>query len=606
MPRDPARRSDRTNFEVTLARLTWMARSARVLVLGPRDDLAVLGSLRDFDGVIVAFWSSPDLVGELEGLGATCAWSLSEVLGETSEMTARRYRAARAWLDATSLRYRGVDPLEALETHISAALLVPMVAAKLGSFVRHRFGAGTTLVFVAPSDLSRSASRLEHEQAVPLSISDTPGDDGTRRQAGVSKRARGILGRVGTVANPLADVLEVIDLGYRARTPARWRRRRVGGGRWCFSSYAGFTRALASASTTPPMDETRWLVNTFSARRGLPEGADWQWLWRVPARIDRAAHRRVLAAARDALHLAPVSVEGLPLRALLPQLMETGTFTGRLLSHLLVEIDLLFGFVAAHRPDELWVANQWSSENLALQVARVAGVPTCQVQHGLLEEHFGVAPVYSDRLLVWDQSSLALLSPQGRARAELGGARTEPEGSRASAGSADSRGFGDPSRAVTVFTAAYGQFVLVNAEAMRRELVRLVAALVARGHAVRVRLHPSDSERAWRHAFGRWTSLSSESWAFDRRASSSRVLASTSVAVMAHHSTLILDCIRAQVPVVVLNWLPAPLEVESDLLHGHDSGAVRPVLSRSDAMAEIESALAAGRELGVRGRSETD
>ena len=584
-----------------------MARSARVLVLGPGDDVAALGSLRDYDGVIVAFWSSPDLVGELGGLGATQAWSLSEVLGERSEMSARRYRATRAWLDAAALRYRGVDPLEALETHVSAALLVPLVAAELGSFVRHRVGADTTLVFLAPSNLSRSVSRLEGERPVPLAISDTR-PDRPRRAPGVSKRARNILGRARIAASGPADVLEVVDLGYRARTTARWRRRRAGGGRWCFSSYATFTRALA-LSPTRATAETRWLVNTFSARRALPEGADWRWLWRVPAPIDRAAHRNVLAAARDAVHLAPVNVERLPLRVLLPELTETETLTGRLLSHLLVEIDLLFGFVAAHRPEELWVANQWSSENLALQVARASGVPTGQVQHGLLEDHFGVAPVHSDRLLVWDKSSLALLSPQGRARAEVSGTRAGRNDSQGAAGRSDSRGSDHQrgsSRAVTLFTAAYGQFVLVNAEAMRRELVRLVAALVTRGHEVRLRLHPSDSERAWRHAFRRWTSLSSERVSFDRDASPSRVLASTGVAVMAHHSTLILDCIRQQVPVVVLNWLPAPLEVGTDLLHGHGSEAVRPVLSRADALDEIESALAARCEPGAQRRSEAE
>jgi len=546
------------------------AKTNSILIFGATDDCDNLERLPldRYDAVVLAFWSSPEFVRRLKQAGARTCWPLKKLTDHYPTLVKRQYALAQHYVTRVP-SYRGINPLLGWEGSIANALMTPLVAFKLYQALLTEWGAGTEVTFLSANDFQAAFAQINMRFGSPFKLSLRKTGRNERRGPGHRLAAFWQLLQEawwdGDMAQLVWTPFHVLDGRYRVRKrlwPAVTVRP---GGTWCYSSYVNYTRILACHAAYMS-EQPRWVVNNYSACKGLPQGADWHYIWQFrPIHRRQEEHRRVLEAAWASLQEVPEEVNGLPLRSLLSQNTTISSLLFRYLPQFLAEIDLMDAFLEQAQPEQLWVANQWGSEGLLVQLARDRGIPVIQVQHGSLEQYYAYAPVYSDRFLVWGDFWKQAVNPAAQDRVQVvnPGFEVVPTERRAH----------NRSTRVVFFTAPPDLLPFWNPSVVLWEVITLLNRLVAAGHSVTVQVHPMDRINTWRTAWIKYAGTLPASVRFDKGGSLEPVLRETDVAIM-FFSTVFLNCIASGIPVVSLGWYPfmwrEALEREG-LIHFADS-----------------------------------
>jgi hypothetical protein len=529
------------------------AKHPRLVILDPAISRLPGPPVPGTETVVPAFWCSPE--SEEVVCGGSPTWGFSRMLDASYRgIVERAYRKARE-LEEHLPTYRGIRPLLGWEGAIADQLLLPEVGRWLFERLSEEFNQGTEVLFSVGGPLSESFSRANDGYFV---VHAAP-DQSITSQAGTSRLRSAIrlvreVRRDHDYARLWFGPLEALDTRYLVRQRSVLRRPHDRGGIWYFSSYINYSRALARH--TPRLESPpRWLVNGRSPRTGLPRGARSVPLWAFGPTRTRE-HQATVRAARDVAD--PV----------------LSSLVRRHLVGLLAEIDLLESFLKQTGPAELWVANQWGSESAALQLAEREGIPTTQVQHGVLEQYYAFAPIRSSRFLVWGELWKTLLpgSEQDVVAVEDPGGWTAP-------------GTGAPEH-VTFFSQPLGRYPLVNAETFFREVIALLSSLRARGMKVMLRVHPQERVDDWIREWDQWGVGLALPIAND--APLEETLHGTAVAITPL-STVMLPCIAQGIPVVTLGWYGS---VWHDVLR--ESGSVSVAGSITEAVSLVEEAMQDG------------
>jgi hypothetical protein len=365
-------------------------------------------------------------------------------------------------------------------------------------------------------------------------------------------------------------LMETLDSRYQIRTAFRRKTRRdEKGGRWFYSSYVNFTRALVRH--LPRFEgETIWAVNRYDAAREIPPEARWYYLCEFGKPTDGDAKKDFIRNMKEHFAFQPEEKAGFPLQSFTSCDADVAYLLNRLLPASLAETDLLYSFLQQTSPEILWVADQWGSENLLLQVARTFTIPAHQVQHGVLHRFFPFSPLYSDRFWVWGDFWKRALPEREREKVQvvnpglaLSPAKACPEGLA--------------KKTILFLTSPIHLGILWNRDMVLQEFVRLLEGLLGNGHAALVRVHPAEALEFWRNPVERKFGRIPPGVSFSKEEPLTEVLEKTDLAVM-FFSTVFLNCLASGIPVMALRWYPhiwmEPLAHEGLIHMGQDIGEV--------------------------------
>jgi hypothetical protein len=510
-----------------------------LLLLTEHDDCTDLAQLplSEYAAVILAFWASPEFVARVKHAGAKACWRLNELVTDYAALADRAYRLAHDLIARVPL-YRNVNPLLGSENTIANALLTPLIAAEILRGIRER-GQADTLVFLSPSDTQRAFAWLTPTRVLSNTESTKRHAAGGRLGAWLQlvREAR----RDRDWAQVIWTPIEVLDRRYTVRQRV-WRHATPPprGGIVCYSSYINYSRTLAKHAVhfdAPP----HWVINNHSAQLGLPANVRTHWLWQF------GAIRNDLSIARE-LRVQVQATDGLPSRAILESDSQVRDVFDKVLPLALAEIDLMDALLDQTKPDAVWVANQWGSEAALIQLARAKKIPVTQVQHGVLEQYYHAAPIYSDRFLVWGEFWKRAINPAEQSKVVVVNPGFEiSQSARTHSGETQPR--------VTFFTTPAPIALFWNPSVALWETVTLLDTLNARGHAVTVRVHPADRIEAYQHAWREHCGRLPARVSFEKGGSLEPVLAKTDVAMMAF-STVFLNCLASGIPIISTGWYP--------------------------------------------------
>ncbi len=550
----------------------------RVLLAHPADLTRVPELAASCDSVVLLSWASSEYTGSLERATGKPCLALNALV-ESYEKVVRRSHRLYSRVVPDSPQYRGVSLYEPY-IPMATALLQPVVVADLLDSLLGRHGEGTEVDFTPTVEHAATLDMLNVARGSPLTLkvlSHAPArPHRLARALGGLRRLLEETAADGDWAQAFWVPLEVVDGEYAVRQRAWPAASGPAGGKWVYASYVNCARALGRHQSWA-QDRPRWVVSNYSARRGLPPGAQFHYLWQYKAGHQTMGDRR--RAVREGLQFlceATELVDGFPLRAVLSGILPS---VSRVLPQLLAEVDLMESFIQQARPREVWVANQWGSEGYLVQTARHLGVPVTQVQHGVLEQYYAYAPIYSDRFLVWGDFWREAVNPEARHRIQVvnPGFEVVPV--------ARTRGPG-PAR-VTFFTAPVQQLPFASPAVACWEVTTILDRLAAAGHPITVRVHPADRIETWRKAWIDNTGAVPSGVRFEKGGPLEAVLQETDVALM-FLSTVFLNCVASGILVISLGWYPfiwrEALEREG-LIHFADS---------------LEEVLALVRELGAK------
>lgn len=503
-----------------------------ILILTEHDDCTALArlALNEYAAVILAFWASPEFAAQVQHAGARVCWRLNDLVGDYAALVQRAYRLAHDFIGRVP-SHRNVNPLLGSENTIANALLTPLIAADVVRALHERVPNVDTLTFLSPNDMQRAFDRMKPTRVLSK-IEMTK-----RRAAGGRLGAWLTLVREAQRDHDWAKVIwtpiEVLDRRYAARQRL-WQRAKVArGGILCYSSYINYSRTLAKHAhhfTAPP----RWVINNHSAQIGLPAKVHAQWLWQFDGLITPPSQWM------NEIPL-PADSNDLPLRAIVQSNQEIREVFERTLPLALAEVDLMEAMLDTLQPDAVWVANQWGSEAALIQLARAQRIPVIQVQHGVLEQYYACAPIYSDRFLVWGEFWKRAVNPREQAKVAVNNPGFE-------IGKTTYSTSNDTKPRVTFFTAPTNIALFWNPSVALWETMTLLTDLHTRGHSITVRVHPADRIEVYRRVLP--TDVS-----FSKGGALEAVLNQTDVALMAF-STVFLNCLASGIPVIGTGWYP--------------------------------------------------
>jgi hypothetical protein len=527
----------------------------RILVLTERDSFHTLNrSLPPgYDSVALGFWSPADGNALPGSSFPTSVIRLNEVNGDFFASVQRAYSLAHEMAE-TAGSYRGVKPLLPWEGFLADEILRGLLIGDLHKFLVERYGPGGEIVFEHSGETQRAFSLFNSWRSSPLRITVREDPAKGRSAKGLRGRMKALAclvreaGREGTQGRAFWESLETLDRSYHIRsTFLRHHRQTMPGGRWFYSSYVNFTRALARhwAFLSAP---ARWVVNRLDAARDIPAGAGWSYLWDFGSPSGKKEKEEVIGQVGRSFSALPGEKDGFPLRGFASSSSGVSYLLHRLLPANLAEIDLVYSFLEKALPEEVWVADQWGSEGILCQAAGNLGVPVHQVQHGALHRFFAFSPVYSGRFRVWGEFWRNVLPPSERGKAEVfnPGLSTLP-GKRCKKGSAE--------KTVLFLTSPLHRGILWNADAVLDEFVRLMADLRERGHRIVVRIHPAEAVEFWSVPLKEKFGTLPPEIRFSKEEPLSAILEEADLAIM-FFSTVFLDCLASGIPVIALGWYP--------------------------------------------------
>jgi hypothetical protein len=527
---------------------------SRIFVLTEQDPLSRVQSnvVVGQDAVATGFWLSEDSVRGITGLDGKGGLSLDKTVKEYPVYVERAYSLAHP-IAGHSPSYRGIKPLLAWEEVLADSILKYLVIGDFHQGLRDRYDDKPEVVFFSPSETQRAFSLFNEVRDCPFRVTVLHHRETVEGEQGLFGRLREfrkvlLESKQGGEWGPVFwQPMEVLDDRYRIRSSVWPRARFTRGGRWFYGSYVNYTRVLRR-HRNDLKGHVNWVVNQNAATRGLQQNDRWHYLWQFGRPSRSKDHEPFLRETVNYLQTLPLGRDGFPLRDFVRSSTSLSYLVTRILPSALAEVDLMDAFLTAASPDELWVANQWGSEGELMMLAKARGIPVTQVQHGALHRYFAVAPVLSDRFLVWGSFWRSALKTREAGNVEIvnPGFDVPPLDRHATIGA---------KRRVTFLTTPLHLGAFWNPEATLREVAELVRRLIGRGHPVLMRIHPSDRVEVWERSLRTAMGSLPPGLRFSKEGSLESVLRETDVAFM-FFSTVFLNCVASGIPVIGLGWYP--------------------------------------------------
>jgi len=267
------------------------------------------------------------------------------------------------------------------------------------------------------------------------------------------------------------------------------------------------------------------------------------------ASCDMAPSDQEIAEARASIRMHLQSVQLSPDEAVVRDayLASPGfaTFMQRLLPRGLFQTRLFARFVDAAAPAALVVGNP-VFEGYALHAARMAGIPTLLLQHGILGDYCQFVDPPADHYLVRGKFWREFLAPRARERSLV---LNPPEPARAA------ESVQGPRRTALFLTAPYGQQAFWNESDLNDILLALLEACREARADLVIRVHPMEQIGAYESVMQRLTRQSGAevNVSYSQGAGLDDLLGRSAVAVT-FSSTAFLDCLRHRVPIVSFGW----------------------------------------------------
>jgi hypothetical protein len=518
---------------------------------------------RDAHEVVYLGWLSPESRAALVQRVSCDVFDLHDVLADDGEAVTKDSFEDYLALVRRGAEYLGAN-LFAPCSMVADVLIQPRIAYQLVRWAEGR-SAGVELVFPAPTHLAELAELCATANGGPRVTRAS-----TRRDAPRRKLLRPLVeARMTRGYGALAwRTFERLDRTHRYRGLSSNRNRMPFVRSLFFSSYVSYSRAMQRFA---PESSPLWVFNSHQARHASGDPTPARFLWDLsPAasRVERNRQANAVAEAGSLMLGMGDDADGFPLATMMHTLDPLKSLRDRILLHLASEAFLMDRALQATAPSEVWVGNQWGSEGLMVQLARNHGLPVTQVQHGVLERYFRWSEISSDRFVVWGELWRTVLPEGERAKTEVRPWPTPVAG----------RQRGD---SITFFTQP--STPLVDNRSARQEVTLLLRDLLALGYPIRVRVHQSDSATEWLTAWEA-TGLSRDRILIEKETSLEETLSRTGAALLLS-STVFLECVARQIPVIALGWFPIPHRAE--LLR---AGTLTVADSRSEAIDLVKSA----------------
>ncbi len=529
--------------------------SRRLLMVTEDDDITWIRSeTANCEEIILLCWSAPESLAALSTI-PTGGWALNRLANSYDELVGEAFALAHR-VAVSCPPYRGAKPLLAWENNLADSMLHIAVLARAFEQLRQSEGSSSTeFVFAGPSPAAKVFNLLNELCDSGLTIRCLSNED--RRPSWVIGRLKAL--RAATVEARLdrdwmrvpSLPVEVLDSTYRLRSRRHLARPARRNARWCYSSYVNYSRILSRHAETA---DAGWVTNSYSSRAGLAEGIEAIDLWRFGRTSPPAHYGQVTRRVREHLESAPSPVSGVTLGRFFNALPALPLLTDRVVPIALAETDLFHAFLEQACPEEIWVANQWASEGTLIDVAHHHGTQVVQVQHGILEHYYPYSSIYSDRFLVWGQFWRDCLQPKERNKVSVVNPGLEVR--------ARSTADVQPGH-LTFFTAPTSNRPFWHADLAQSEAMQVLSGCLQKGRDVTIRVHPRDRIALWKRAWTHTTGSPPSAVSFDKGGGIEKVLAGTNSA-LTYLSSVLLNCIRSDLPVVSLGWYPSiwrdPLE----------------------------------------------
>jgi hypothetical protein len=339
------------------------------------------------------------------------------------------------------------------------------------------------------------------------------------------------------------DVVNKFDGRYAFRQKL-WKTRttkRDGGKRVIFfSSYLNNSKALSNLQPYMPFP-VHWVLNTYSAKMGVKTSSDEvNWLWafgfgngNIEFKRDKLLQEDEDNDDNDKQWLSEKPLWRTWNDILLPGFMRLNQSVKSCLNEL--------------KPKLVAVANQGSGiEGLFTYHAKDRGIPTLQILHGILSDHWiNYCPIQTDFLIVpgefwrhlWpekEQKKIIVFNPLGHFT------RIKRENTTGK-------------KIITFFswplhyTYNYSEFINGFIRLLYNMIHDLGIHVIVRFHPLE---NPIDFKKGWERIYGKM----SVNLQFSKYEPLNEVLAQTDVALM-YRSTVMLNCMINNIPVIMPGWV---------------------------------------------------
>ncbi len=465
------------------------------------------------DGIVLYAWCAPETVKELENTFKVPILNFNSTQLYV-DSTKRAYELASKWAEEGPLGPSGYPILRAIETSVADELSYIYFKEAIREKVKKHFNQSPVVFKIFPENVNTYTSTPRSFFRAVKSLRDQMQGADRFWQDLVSSVDKDFKFRA--VANKFLSGPELSENDV-----------------WLFSSYENFSKALSEYG---PKD-ARFLLSRMKnpsyierSRRQSP-----LFLWRFSRENNANESRKVAKAASSSFDSIKDSLQMNDYNEILNNLKLT--IYESVLSYY-VEESLLNNFVEAVKPKELWVADQWGSERLLINVAKSFSIPVVQVQHGFPSIYYGYSPLVADKTIVSSSRWKRYFNGEVEVLASAENARSSTKDK-------------DDGRNAIVFTTPFQLVKFFNDEISTHEMMYLIAMFANKNFNVVLRIHPSDSKSKWRnsiksHRLERLISI-------DKNAKIGETLFRSNVGI-AYFSTALEDCETNQVQSLGLSW----------------------------------------------------
>ncbi len=482
--------------------------------------------------------------------GAPSTLTFTDLVGDVEEAKHEAFLLAERLLDDEP-RFRGIAQLRVFEELVIHALKRALLCLRLDETLRE-MGAKECR-FPVPDSWSDGLRTLAATHGAPYSVEfaqtalhpSLPRRILTRLStAGFSKQA---LAFEAQLALERLDPYELYRNAFDREAP-RFPHQQI----WFYGTALNCTRIGIAYQELLGQEVHYLLDNPHDAGRPLrARGTPYVDIWKLATRAKVPSTTEVAEAWHGIeTHLRSVSLSSREqlARELLLHDDFVGLFRNRLLARGLVLSQLGREFVALAEPRGLAVGNPLHEAYL-LHAAKAAGVPTVTLQHGVLGNYWQFHDPPGDHHIVRGEFWKRFLNPDSRKKCLV---LNHPGGERADATPAVSdRPF------VVLLTYPYKLSNLqTHHTAGVEEVLGAVARAVAKTDATLVvRVHPAEKVGVYRQMLARvaGADFARTRAQFSQGGSAAPVVKGACAAVN-FYSTVFLDCLAQQVPVISYDW----------------------------------------------------
>ncbi len=475
------------------------------------------------------------------------ALQFHELFGERGEARRRANELAHALL-VDEPAFAGVQQLRVFEETIAARLEQVFLVLNLAGWLKDH--AIQMCELPADSWLAEFAGVL----AMQCEIVATGSAAGSSANSFAAKLRR-VAGRIAQSAvawdqfgQELRQLADQVDPYHRRAAFARRRGQWREGDIWFYTTAQTFTNTGRAYERYAPRPFTYLVENPYRGGAPLTQAArPWVPLDQFSS-AQCAPSRADIEGARLAIetHLRSVELSGADARArdIFIDSHFMREFFARLLGLGLYYARLFNAWVSATRPAALVVGNH-VFEAYALLAAQAAGVPTVVIQHGTMGTDSGIVEPPADRYIVRGRFWQNFLPASVRGRSRV----LAPPLAREAAVIPGSR------QSLLFLTTPHGPQPLWNESELDEILTVLIEQAVAARRELIVRVHPLEDIGAYRGRIEAHVARGGTAPAvtYSQGGSLEPLLARAAVAVT-YSSTVFLECLRWQVPIVSFDW----------------------------------------------------